>query len=104
MCSWCRTGLLTTPPLTSGCLAGITRELLLEWCAEAGIEIEQRAIPLADLAYAEEIFITSSTRDVQPVSAVHNEAGEPVWVGGAVERTRVAADVFATRAAEDWNP
>ena len=36
-------GRISTPPLASGCLAGITRALVLEWCADAGIEIEQTA-------------------------------------------------------------
>jgi branched-chain amino acid aminotransferase len=51
-----------TPPLSSGCLAGITRELLLEW----GLAVEGELSP-DDLHSAEEVFVTSSTRDVHPV-------------------------------------
>ncbi len=63
-------GVLRTPPLDSGCLAGITRELLLEWCRDAGIEVVEEALPLDVLAHADEVFLTSSIKDVFPVSAV----------------------------------
>lgn len=58
-------GELITPPLESGCLAGVTRDLLLE-CGVA----RERTVPLADLAAAPEAFLTSSTREVHPVRAV----------------------------------
>jgi branched-chain amino acid aminotransferase len=58
-------GRLVTPPLSSGCLAGVTRELLLEVVAA-----DQEDLPLAALAAADEAFLTSSTRDVQPIRAV----------------------------------
>lgn len=58
-------GVLVTPPLTSGCLAGITRELVMEL-----IEVEERAVPLDALRTATEVFLTSSTRDVHPVDTV----------------------------------
>ncbi len=60
-------GRLVTPPLSSGCLAGITRELVLEL---DGVEVEARPIPVAALADVTEAFLTSSTRDVQPVHTV----------------------------------
>jgi len=58
-------GRLATPPLSSGCLAGITRELVLEL-----VDCDERPITLDELARAEEVFLTSSTRDVHPVHAV----------------------------------
>ncbi len=51
-----------TPPLTSGCLPGITRELVLEWT-----DAQERNLTETDVLAAEEIFLTSSTRDVHPV-------------------------------------
>lgn len=56
-------GRVVTPPLASGCLAGITREVLLEWC-----DILEEDFTLAEAAEADEVFITSSLRDVQGVS------------------------------------
>jgi branched-chain amino acid aminotransferase len=58
-------GRLLTPPLSSGCLAGVTRELLLEVAA-----IAEEDVPVATLAAADEAFLTSSTRDVQPIRTV----------------------------------
>lgn len=54
---------VVTPPLAAGCLAGITREVLLEWC-----DIVEEDFTLAQAAEADEVFITSSLRDVQGVS------------------------------------
>lgn len=59
-----------TPPVDSGCLAGITRELLLEW----GLAHEERLFE-TDLMEADEVFLTSSTRDVHPVVAL----GDRIW-------------------------
>ena len=58
-------GRLLTPPLSSGCLAGITRELVLEVC-----DVTEEAIPFEALTDAEEIFLTSSLREVQSVHLV----------------------------------
>ncbi len=57
-------GRLVTPPLDSGCLAGVTRELLVE---EADLDVDVRPVPVGALADATEVFLTSSTRDVHPV-------------------------------------
>jgi branched-chain amino acid aminotransferase len=53
-------GELRTPSLDSGCLAGISRALLLEWYG--GSEVDE---PLDVLDSAEEIFLVSTTRNVQ---------------------------------------
>lgn len=55
-------GRLVTPGLGTGCLAGVTRELVLEWT-----DAVEDDLPITALADAEEVFLTSSTRDVQPV-------------------------------------
>lgn len=60
-------GQLVTPPLSAGCLAGVTRGLVLDRC---GVHIEQRDLPMAAVYMADEAFLTSATRDVQPVRAV----------------------------------
>ena len=90
-------GRLVTPPLTSGCLGGITRELLLEWLPG---EIEERALPIGVLAEAGEAFITSTTRSVLAIRAVDGaalrESPGPL--------TRHAAEVFAERAGADPDP
>lgn len=66
-----RDGRLLTPSLGTACLAGITRELVLEVCPDAE---ETEALALDDLRTADEAFLTSSTRDVQPIGTVDGVA------------------------------
>ncbi len=58
-------GEILTPPLTSGCLAGITRELVLEL-----VDVTEKTLPMDILQTADEVFLTSSTRDVQAMTRV----------------------------------
>jgi branched-chain amino acid aminotransferase len=83
-------GQLITPPLTAGCLAGITRELLLEV-----IDVVEKDLPLDALASADEAFLTSSTRDVQPIATVDG-VPLPACPGPLTERAAAAlADLEA---------
>jgi branched-chain amino acid aminotransferase len=77
-------GRLVTPPLSSGCLAGVTRELVLEIC-----EVAEAPIPFEALAEADEIFVTSSIREVQ---AVHQLDGRQLHAPGNI--TRAARDAY----------
>jgi branched-chain amino acid aminotransferase len=61
-------GRLVTPPLSAGCLAGVTRDLLIEL-----VDVAEEDRPLAALTSADEAFLTSSTRDVQPIRAVDGQ-------------------------------
>ena len=56
-------GQLRTPTLSSGCLAGVTRRLVLEWYGAT--EVDE---PIEVAAAADEIFLVSTTRDVQGVA------------------------------------
>jgi branched-chain amino acid aminotransferase len=59
-----------TPPLEAGCLPGITREILLSDLSVPGLRISERRLTLSDLEKADEVFVTSSTRDVLPVHEI----------------------------------
>lgn len=59
-----------TPPLTSGCLPGVTRELLLSEVQAPGFKVSAKAFTPAELEAADEVFITSTTRDLLPVAEV----------------------------------
>jgi len=63
-----------TPPLSSGCLPGITRELLLSEVRAPGFRVTERALTPADLESADEVFITSTTRDLLPVARIGQRA------------------------------
>jgi branched-chain amino acid aminotransferase len=62
-----------TPPLSAGCLPGITRELLLEAIRVPGIRITEKTIMPAELESADEVFITSTTRNLLPVLQVEEK-------------------------------
>ena len=87
-------GEVLTPPLSSGCLAGVTRALVLEWTGAL-----ERDVPMAEVARAAEVFLTSSTRDVHGVHAVD---GRTLEAPGPV--TKQVASTFAQRAATDVDP
>ena len=87
-------GELRTPTLGSGCLAGISRALLLEWYG--GREVDE---PVGVLRDADELFLVSTTRDVQPVTRCDDrELAAP----GPV--TAKCQEVWAAREAQDVDP
>lgn len=92
-------GELVTPPLDSGALAGITRELLLLWADDEGLAVAERAVPMADLHRVSEVALLSSTRDVQPVHAVDDRA-----LSAPGPLTRRAAELFGRRRAALSDP
>jgi branched-chain amino acid aminotransferase len=59
-----------TPPLDSGCLPGVTRALLLEEIRVPGLRIGEKSLLPADLEAADEVFITSTTRELLPVVSI----------------------------------
>jgi branched-chain amino acid aminotransferase len=63
-------GRTLTPPLASGCLPGVTRNVLLE---EIG-GLEERVLRLEDLFRADEVFITSTTRELLAVREIDGRA------------------------------
>lgn len=100
-----RDGELLTPPLSSGCLAGITRELLLEWGREAGLpirEAEPGELRFADLdqvvAGEAHLILTGSVRNVVSVVAVDGVAVRPGTIGSR------ACELFDQRMGEQVDP
>lgn len=67
-----KNGNVITAPLASGCLAGVSRLILLEIAPDAGIKVVERDYAPDELFAADEVFITSTTRQVQPVSQIEN--------------------------------
>ncbi|WP_409062594.1 aminotransferase class IV [Streptomyces sp. SYP-A7185] len=88
-------GEIHTPPVASGCLAGITRALAVDWTGA-----RESDLPFDVLDRADEVFLTSTLRDVQ---AVHQIDGRDLPdAPGPV--TAKAMRVFAERAADDLDP
>ncbi len=59
-----------TPPLASGCLPGVTRAVMLEEVQVPGLRIQEKVLGLKDLESADEVFLTSTTREVLPVLSI----------------------------------
>lgn len=88
-------GRLVTPPLSSGCLAGVTRDLVLE--LTGAVEVD---LPAGALGAAEEAFLTSSTREIQAIRAVDGRA----LPGAPGPFTATAATGFAELVGRDPDP
>ncbi|MGB3859413.1 MAG: aminotransferase class IV [Ornithinimicrobium sp.] len=111
-------GVVLTPSLQSGPLAGITRALTIEWLTEEGLQVVEDEIPLSLIAEADEVWVTSSTRDIQPVNAIRvvpsvstlagQLSGAPVGertFGDAPGRiTAQAQEIFARLSVERFDP
>jgi branched-chain amino acid aminotransferase len=80
-----------TPPLSDGCLPGITREVLLGEIRVPGLSVVERELRLEDLYTASEVFITSSTRDLLPVTEIE---GRILNRGDAADRLVTAFREF----------
>jgi len=86
-------GRLLTPPLASGCLAGVTRELVLEVT-----DASEEDIPMATFLAADEVFLTSTGRDVQPV---HQVDDRQLPAPGRITETAVRAFQQLVTATDD---
>ncbi len=73
-----REGMVRTPPKSGHILGGITRDLVIELMMAADVPCREEEIPEADLRAADEIWVTSSTKEVTPVVRLD---GEPVGEG-----------------------
>ena len=88
-------GRLVTPPLSSGCLAGVTRALVIELTGAV-----EEDLPIGALAGADEAFLTSTTREVHPIAAV-----DGIALGSAPgPLTAAAADAFKDLVKRDLDP
>lgn len=89
---------LITPTLAAGPLAGVTRALVLEWCA-GEIDVVEQDAPIDVLRTAAEVILVGTTRDVQAISRVDDrelDAPGPI--------TRRAQEIWAREAARGIDP
>jgi branched-chain amino acid aminotransferase len=73
-------GVVRTPPLDAGLLAGITRGLVFELGATLGIRVEETVLRDEDLYGADEAFFTSTTKELMPIVQVDDRvigSGKP---------------------------
>ncbi|HUG55361.1 MAG TPA: aminotransferase class IV [Vicinamibacteria bacterium] len=90
-------GEVLTPPLESGILAGVTRQVVLELCPGLSLSAREEPIAVKDLLAADEAFITSTLKEVMPVATVDGRSlgrGQP---GPVTRRLLVAYREYAPR-------
>lgn len=92
-----RDGVVLTPKSSAGLLEGITRAFLFEVGKDAGIEVREEVLFPRDLATADEAFITSTTRELSPVTSID---GKPVGDGKVGPITRRMLEGYRRRAHE----
>lgn len=99
-----RRGEALTPPLESGLLEGVTRNFLFEIGRAAGVPVRETILRDADLDAADEAFVTSSTREVLPVTAIDGRqvgAARPGPVTRALAREYRRQALALTRPGRD---
>ena len=73
-----RNGQVMTPPLSDGCLAGITRESVITLLTDNGLPIIEKSILPEDLFVADELFFTGTAAEVTPIREVDDRTfGQP---------------------------
>ncbi len=89
-----------TPPTSSGCLPGVTRAILLEEIRVPGITLSERTLTTSDLEEADEVFITSTTRDLLRVSHIEGltlKEKDPVVTPRLLEAFRSYRDDYVAQ-------
>lgn len=94
---WVRNGVLKTPDLRVGLLAGVTREAVLEIARQEGLAVEEGYFPPEDLLGATEAFVTNTTYEVMPVTSLGQA---PVNNGQVGEITRVLLQKYREKIPE----
>ena len=92
-----RGGAVLTPPSEAGLLEGITRAFIFEVGRDAGVDVREAVLQPSDLATADEAFITSTTRELSPVTRID---GEAVGTGRPGRTTMTLLDAYRRRAQE----
>ncbi len=86
-------GVISTPNLDSGCLPGVTRELVMQRAVKAGLEVVESALSLEELLNADELFLTNTQIGVQAVLRI----GELEFGDEAGEVTKVVRKIYLAK-------
>ena len=86
-----RNGELITPPVSDGILPGITRNTVITFGRDLGLQVTERSIPRSEVYIADEAFLTGTAAEIVPVASVDER---PVGVGGIGSLTKQLRDLF----------
>lgn len=88
-------GMVFTPPLSSGCLEGVTRSVLLEIAPKAEVRMVEKTLKMEDLRSADEVFITSTNRTLLGVSEIAGHRYSTV-MGEVAQKLERAFEAYMT--------
>lgn len=97
---WIKNGKLFTPTLESGCLAGITRSLIMELARKEGFDFQEVDAPLSELLNADEVFLMSTLREAQWVSRVDDKT----WNSSSNKITQKLKKLFVDYSRKTLDP
>ena len=87
-----KNGIIATPPKSNQILAGITRGLVIDILKEDGtLTVEERIVSLDEVKDADEIWITSSSKEIAPITQLD---GQPIGTGKVGEIWLAAATLY----------
>ena len=86
-----RNGELITPPVGDGILPGITRDTVITFGRDLGLQVAERSIPRSEVYIADEAFLTGTAAEIVPVASVDER---PVGGGGVGSLTKHLRDLF----------
>ncbi len=92
-------GEVLTPPLSSGCLEGVTRSVLLEIAPQAGVALKEKVLKMGDIYSADEVFITSTNRTLLGVSEIAGRKYSVV-MGPVAQKLERAFEVYVREYAQ----
>jgi branched-chain amino acid aminotransferase len=82
-----RDGVLTTPPTTSSCLPGITRETIMRIARDMGYDVLERDVVRTDLYHADEVFFTGTAAEVTPIRSIDDHEIGPGPITKRIQET-----------------
>jgi branched-chain amino acid aminotransferase len=85
-------GAVTTPPVSDGCLNGITRDTAITLLRSGGVEVKEQSLSRAALYYADEVFLVGTAAEVTPLREVDDR---PIGVGKPGPITRMVQEAYA---------
>jgi branched-chain amino acid aminotransferase len=98
-----RDGVLCTPPLEAGCLAGITRASMLQIAQDEGIRVREGDLVRTDLYLADEAFFTGTAAEVVPIREVDDRVlGDPGPITRRLQEVFMAATRGRDERYRDW--
>lgn len=84
---WCRRGRIYTPPITAGCLEGVTRQIIMREAAKLGLRVVEKNESLAQLVEADEIFLSSSLKLALGISEIAHGRRRYLFEPGEITHT-----------------